>query len=222
MVSIVFDADPLVTAYSLQRKGVKDFDIHQTEWHRLFKYTRSQAAEKARERLKRELTEECETAKELLPRAEREWRACEKRVVGWIKEMTKLDFKSRRIRVSIVAFPSGVVPFKDIPLMIVGKSRGWNYPETIAHELAHIVFNQNLDLSPEVEHPYVQLVEEEVAVRLRVRSGYFAYLIPDFADWVKRAQRIKPAWLYYLDNLDEFHAISDFIKKCEDGSAQKL
>jgi hypothetical protein len=114
-------------------------------------------------------------------------------VVGWIKEITQLDFKCSRIRVFTVAFPSGVVPFRDIPLMIVGKSKGWDYPETIAHELAHIIFNQNFDLCAEVEHPYVQLIEEEVAVRLGVRSDYFVYPIPDFADWVKRAQRIKPA-----------------------------
>ena len=178
-------------------------------------YSRSQAAEKVRERIKSELSEKCETTKILLPRAEKKWRTCEKRVVRWIKEITQLDFKSRRIQVSVVAFPSEVVRFRDIPLMIVGKSKGWDYPETIAHELAHIISNQNFDLGAEVEHPYVQLIEEEVAVRLGVRSDYFAYPLPDFADWVKRAQRIKPAWFYYLDNLDEFRDIRDFIRKQE-------
>jgi hypothetical protein len=72
MASIVFDADPLATAYNLQRKGVKNFDIGQTEWHDLFKDSNSQAAEKIRERLKSELSEECETAKGLLPIAEKE------------------------------------------------------------------------------------------------------------------------------------------------------
>jgi hypothetical protein len=222
MVSIVFDADSLATAYNLQRKGVRDFEIDHNEWHMLFKDPKSQAAQELRKHFERKLSGEYERAKKLLPAAEKEWRACEERVVRWIKNITKLHFKSKRIRVSIVASPSGVVPFRDIPLMIIGKGRGWGYPETIAHELAHIIFNQNLNLDSEVEHPYVQLIEEEVAVRLGVRSNYFAYAIPDFADWVKRAQKIKPAWLHYLSNLDEFRDISDFIRKCENANVKKI
>ena len=37
MMSIVLDADPLATAYNLQRTGVRNFDMGQTEWHELFK-----------------------------------------------------------------------------------------------------------------------------------------------------------------------------------------
>lgn len=222
MISLVFDADPLATAYTLQRKGIKKSEIDDTEWYMLFKNYKSRFANEWREHFRRKLSSECEDANRLVPKAEKKWRACERRVVRWIKDMTKLDFKSAQIRVSIVSFASGVVPYRDIPLMIIGESKGWDYPETIAHELAHILFNQNFDLDPEVEHPFVQLIEEEVAVRLGVRDNYFDYVIPDFAHWVRRAREIKPDWLHYLAGLDEFRDIGDFIREHQNTSLKKL
>lgn len=80
--------------------------------------------------------------------------------------------------------------------MIVGKSKGWNYPEIVAHELTHILFNQNFNFGSEIEHPYVQLVEEEIAVRLGVRKNYFDYHVPDFAVWIHKAKRMKRTWFH--------------------------
>ena len=106
--------------------------------------------------------------------------------------------------------------FKNIPLIVIGKIRkGWGYPETIAHELAHVLFNQNFKLKSQVEHPYVQLIEEEIAVRLGERSKYFDYEIPAFADWVHDAQQRERAWKHYLQNIEDFEDISGFIKETE-------
>jgi hypothetical protein len=77
------------------------------------------------------------------------------------------------------------------------------------------LFNQNFDFESEVAHPYVQLIEEEIAVRLSVRARYFDYEIPAFAEWVHKAQQKEKAWKQYLQSIGEFSDISQFIKECE-------
>jgi hypothetical protein len=140
------------------------------------------------------LDEEYLTAGTLKEVVEKEWRRREKNVLAWLKELTKVNFKEPTVKVCVVPFAAGQTPFMDIPLVVVGKIRKrWGYPETIAHELAHILFNQNFDFESEVEHPYVQLIEEEIAVRLGVRSRYFDYEIPASAEWVYKAQQKEKA-----------------------------
>lgn len=130
--------------------------------------------------------------------------------------MTKVDFRTPKVRVCIVPFAAGQVPFKDLPLIVVGKIRqGWGYPETIAHELAHILFNQNFQLEDEVEHHYIQLIEKEIPVRLDARSKYFDYLIPDFADWAHKAQQREKAWRHYIQHIEVFKDLSQFIIESE-------
>jgi hypothetical protein len=93
--------------------------------------------------------------------------------------------------------------------------RGWNYPESLAHELAHILFNQNFNFANEVEHPYIQLIEEEIAVRLGSRPKYFNYKIPALADWTRKASQKQTAWKHYLQHIDDFTDISQFIEESE-------
>lgn len=89
--------------------------------------------------------------------------------------------------------------------------KGWDYPETIAHELVHVLFNQNFNLNPEILHPYIQLIEEEVALRLGVRSHYFDYEIPAFATWVHKAKRREKPWKHYLLHIQEYDTVLEFI-----------
>ncbi len=213
---MVFNVCELVIAYIMQQKGIRDCGISRNTWHKLFKGnfdSRDILMVRAiKDRLKEEKTE-AERIKEIV---EKTWRLHEKYVLNWLKEIVKVDFRLPEVRVSVVPFGAGQTPFRDVPLIVVGKIReGWGYPETLAHELAHVLFNQNFDFENEVEHPYIQLIEEEIAVRLGARPRYFSYEIPGFAGWVKKAQQKEKAWKVYLQSLDRFRDISEFIEENE-------
>lgn len=216
MLRISFEVNKLAIAYIMQLRGLKDFGIGRNTWKKILigAYGQSELAivEEIQSRLKKESYE----AKRLKNIIEKNWRLHEKKILAWLKELTQVNFKTSKVKVCTVPFGAGQTPFRDIPLMIIGKIRnGWGYPETIAHELAHILFNQNFTLQSEIEHPYVQLIEEEIAVRLGVRSKYFDYEVPAFADWVRRAQQREESWRHYLQNIKDFKDISQFIKKNE-------
>jgi len=216
LVRIVFEVDKLAIAYVMQLRGIKDLGVSREKWNRLFKGAYETGDELLVKEIQEGLGEEYVAAEKLKETIEKEWRQHENRVLAWLRELTRVDFKEPSIRVCVVPFASGQTPFKDIPLIVVGKIRkGWGYPETIAHELAHVLFNQNFDFSNEVEHPYVQLIEEEVAVRLGARSKYFDYEVPAFADWVRRAQQREKAWKHYLSRVEDFTDISRFIEENE-------
>jgi hypothetical protein len=59
------------------------------------------------------------------------------------------------------------------------------------------------------------LIEEEVAVRLGVRSKYFDYDVPSFAEWVRKAQQREKAWKHYVQHSQESKDISQFILENE-------
>jgi len=183
LAKIEFQADKLVIAYVMQLRGIKDYGISRQKWNRLLKKTHNGNDRQWLQEIQKGLDEESSAAEKLKETIEQKWSQNEKSVLTWLRQLTKVDFRIPKVRVCIVPFAAGQVPFKDLPLVVVGKIRqGWGYPETIAHELAHILFNQNFQLEDEVKHPYIQLIEEEIAVRLGARSKYFDYLIPDFAD----------------------------------------
>lgn len=216
LLKIVFEVDKLVIAYIMQLRGIKDFRVSGEEWNRLLKGVYNEKDELSVNHILEGLDEEYVTAEKLEQIVEKEWRRHEKNVVAWLKELTKVDFKEPTVKVCVVPFAAGAIPFRDIPLVVVGKIRkGWGYPETIAHELTHILFNQNFHFENEVEHPYVQLIEEEIAVRLGARSKYFDYEIPAFAKWVHKAQKMEKAWRRYLQRIEDFKDISQFIEENE-------
>jgi hypothetical protein len=213
---IVFEVDKLAIAYIMQLRGIRDFGISMERWNRFFKGVYNEKDKLFVDGINEGLDEEYVTVCRLKEIVEKEWRRREKNVLTWLKELTKVDFKEPTVKVCVVPFAAGQTPFRDISLVVVGKIRkGWGYPETIAHELAHISFNQNFDFESEVEHPYVQLIEEEIAVRLGVRARYFDYEIPAFAKWVYKAQQKEKAWRQYLQSIGEFSDISQFIKENE-------
>ncbi|UCH57277.1 MAG: hypothetical protein JSV18_08095 [Candidatus Bathyarchaeota archaeon] len=74
------------------------------------------------------------------------------------------------------------------------------------------MFNQNFDFNDEIEHPYIQLIEEEIAIRLDSRSNYIDYAIPEFAGWVHEAKEEAHAWRKYLEHIEDFEDISEFIR----------
>ncbi len=196
---------------------MKDFQVSGEKWNRLLKEVYDGKEKLLANKILEGLDEEYVTAGKLEQVVEKEWRRHEKNVVAWLKELTKVDFKEPKVKVYVVPFAAGEIPFRNIPLVVVGKIRkGWGYPETIAHELAHILFNQNFNFESEVEHPYVQLIEEEIAVRLGARSKYFDYEIPVFADWVHKAQQKERAWRRYLQQIEDFRDISQFIEENEE------
>jgi hypothetical protein len=213
---IVFEVDKLVIAYIMQIRGIKDFGFSMEKWNRFSKRVYNEKDKLLVDGINEGLDEEHVAAGRLKEIVEKEWTRHEKNVLAWLEELTKVNFKEPTVKVCVVPFAAGQTPFRDIPLVVVGKIRkGWGYPETIAHELAHILFNQNFDFESEVAHPYVQLIEEEIAVRLSVRARYFDYEIPAFAEWVHKAQQKEKAWKQYLQSIGEFSDISQFIKECE-------
>lgn len=114
------------------------------------------------------------------------------------------------IRICVVPFQCSQVPFPGLSFIFLGRiQKGWHYPETIAHELAHILFNYYTDFSTGEVHPLVQLIEEEIAVRLGHRPAYFAYDIPPGAGWVRTAQKMVDTWDYYLNHKEEYKSIVD-------------
>jgi hypothetical protein len=216
MVTILFEVNKLAIAYALQRRKIREFGINQFRWNKLFKGITDASDETFLNGIKRYLENECREAKKLKEKVERKWRLHEQQVLSWIRNITKVDFKEPSVRVYVVPVVAGLTPFKDLALIIVGKTRkGWDYPETIAHELAHVLFNQNFNLDPEIGHPYIQLIEEEVAVRLGVRSRYFDYEIPTFATWVHKAKQKEEAWKHYLHRIQKYENILEFIMEEE-------
>ncbi len=216
MVEIVFQVDKVAIAYTMQTNGVRNFGINRSEWNKLLARTEGNKHRVLANEIQTGLNDEYIAAQPFKRTVETEWMRHEENVLIWLKEMTRLDFKESTINVCVVPFRAGMVPFKNLPLVIVGKIReGWGYPETLAHEFAHVLFNQNLKLDNEIEHPYVQLIEEEIAVRLEARSKYFNYDIPSFAEWVHKAQRKEGIWKQYLAHIEDYKDISEFIRENE-------
>jgi len=216
LVRIVFEVSKLAIAYIMQLRRIKDLGISR-RWNRLFRGIYDEKDKSLVKEIQEGLKEEYATAEKLKEIIEKKWRQHEKNVLAWLKELTKANFKEPTVRVCVVPFAAGQTPFRDVALVIVGKIRkGWGYPETMAHELAHVLFDQNFKFKSEVEHPYVQLIEEEIAVRLRARSKYFDYEIPAFAEWVRKAQQNEKALRHYLQHIEDFKDISQFIKENEE------
>ena len=217
MVKIVFEVDKLVIAYIMQLRGIRNFGISTAKWNRFFRGVHDEEDKTFIKEIQGGLDEEYVAAEKLKQIVEKEWRRNEKNVLTWLWELAKVDFRKPTVKVCVVPFAAGEIPFTNIPLVVVGKIReGWGYSETIAHELAHILFNQNFRFKNESEHPYIQLIEEEIAVRLGVRSKYFDYEIPAFADWVRKAQQKEKAWRRYLQHIEHFKDISQFIEENEE------
>ena len=216
MVEIVFQVDKVAIAYIMQIKGVRNFGINSEEWNKLLAKTYGNKCKALVNEIQTGLEDEYIAAQPFKRIVQTEWMRHEENVLTWLKEMTKLDFKEPTINVCVVPFQAGMTPFRNLPLVVVGQIRqGWGYPETLAHEFAHILFNQNLKLDNEIEHPYVQLIEEEIAVRLGVRSNYFDYEIPSFAKWVHKAQQKEKSWKRYLAHIEDYRDVSELIRENE-------
>lgn len=216
MVKIVFQVDKVAIAYTMQIKGVRDFGISTEEWNKLLAKTDGNKYKASVNEIQNGLKDEYIAAQPLKRIIETEWMLHEENVLAWLKEMTRLDFKKPTISVCVVPFQAGMTPFRNLPVVVVGKIRtGWGYPETLAHEFAHVMFNQNLKFDSEIEHPYVQLIEEEIAVRTGARSKYFDYEIPSFAKWVHKAQQKEKSWKQYLSHIEDHKDIAEFIRENE-------
>jgi len=216
LVEIVFQVDKVAIAYIMQTRGVKNFGVSRQEWNKLLAKAYENKYEALVNEIHNGLKDEYVAAQQLKRIIEAEWVQHEENVLTWLKEITKLDFKEPTVNVCVVPFPAGQTPFRDIPLVVVGKIReGWGYPETLAHELAHVLFNQNLKLDNEIDHPYIQLIEEEIAVRLGARSKYFDYEIPSFAEWAHKAQQNEKRWKQYLVHIEDYNDVSEFIRENE-------
>lgn len=213
MVNIIFEIDKLAIAYIIQLRKIRDYGVKRTKWRNLFKGTLNEEDEYLIRNIETSLESEYAASRKIMETVEEKWLEHGRNIINWLRELTKVEFRQPSVRVCVVPYNAGQTPFKDIPLIIVGKIRGgWDYPETIAHELAHVLLNQNFDFDDEIEHPYIQLIEEEIAVRLGARSEYFDYEIPEFARWVHKAKEEEQAWREYLEHLDDYKDISEFIR----------
>lgn len=216
MVEIVFQVDKVAIAYTMQTNGVRNFGISTREWNTLLARTHGNKYKALVDEIQNDLKDEYIAAQPFKRIVETEWMRHEENVLVWLREMTRLGFKEPTINVCVVPFQAGMTPFRNLPLVVVGKIReGWGYAETLAHEFAHILFNQNLKMPNEIEHPYVQLIEEEIAVRLGARSKYFDYDIPSFAKWVHKARQKEKSWKQYLAQIEDYQDISEFIRENE-------
>lgn len=136
MTKIVFEVDKLAIAYIMQLRGIRNFGVSRKKWNKLLRKIYNEKDKLLVTEIQKELKEEYAAAEKLKEIVEREWRRYEKYVLTWIKELTKVGFKEPTVRVCVVPFGAGQTPCKNVPLIMVGKIRkGWEYPETLAHEL---------------------------------------------------------------------------------------
>jgi len=126
LVRADIEVDKLAIAYIMQLRGIKDFGISRKKWNKFLKGIRDEEDRPLVEEIQNGLNEEPIAAEKVKRIIEREWRHHEKNVLAWLSELTKVDFKESAVRVCVVPFGAGQTPFKDIPLIVVGKIRkGW-------------------------------------------------------------------------------------------------
>lgn len=214
-LDIRFEVTEAGIAYAMQRRGIRDFALSYGEWEKIFSSNQSSVKKKLQLAM-REHFEDITRAHQMCSNIEKEWKKNEARVLVWIEDLTGFLYKTPNVSIFIVPYMFAETPFKSLPLVILGKIRkGWGYTETIAHELTHIIFNQNSNLGSSMTHPFVQLIEEEIALRCGVRRSYFDYEIPQFAEWIWRAKRIKGQWDCYLRDKNNYHDIAEFIREVQ-------
>lgn len=207
MYTIKIDVNNAAIGYVADKKGVLSFGLSWGEWEELFFDVTHPEKNHIEASIPPNLKKEALDLKSCI---EDEWYTHEKKVVTWLEELTKWSFPQILVHICVVPFQCSQVPFPGLPLIFLGYiAKGWHYPETIAHELAHILFNFYTNFSTGRAHPYIQLIEEEIAVRLGHRSSYFAYNIPPEAHWVKTAQEMITIWKDYLDHERKYKTIAD-------------
>jgi hypothetical protein len=205
---IQIQVDDLAIAYAVDSRRAS-LQLSWGDWRELF----SDPASPQKMRVERSITsEQRERALTLKSHIEASWNAEQERVVTWLEELTGWPLPPITIRICVVPFHYSQVPFPGLPLIVLGHIReGWHYPETIAHELAHVFFNYYTEFSTERVHPLVQLIEEEIAVRLNHRPSYFSYDIPEGAYWVEKAQQLLGVWKEYIDHREAYRSILDLM-----------
>lgn len=123
IVTILFEVNKLAIAYALQRRKIRDFGIKQSHWNKLFKGITDTSDESFLNEIKGNLENECREAKKLKKKIEKRWRLHEQRILSWIRDITRVDFKEPVVRVCVVPVAAGVTPFKDIALIIVWQNQ---------------------------------------------------------------------------------------------------
>lgn len=206
---IQIDVDDLAIGYVADLRGKLSFGLSWWEWKELFSNVNHPDRDNIEKSIPSRLTEEAFRLKGCIEDA---WYTQEEKVVNWLEKLTKWPFPPVPVRICVVPFQCSRVPFPGLFIIFLGRIRkDWHYPETIAHELAHIFFNYYTDFPTGEVHPLVQLIEEEIAVRLGHRPAYFAYNIPPGAGWVRTAQKMVDTWKYYLNHKKEYKSIVDLM-----------
>lgn len=206
---IGIDVDEVAIGYVADMKGVLPIGLSWWEWKKIFSDSHHQRNDIKR-LIPQNLKKEAFNLKSSIKDA---WCPQESKVLTWLQELTQWSLPDISIHICVVPFQCSQVPFPGLPFIFLGYIRkGWHYPETIAHELAHILFNCYSDLSTEEVHPLIQLIEEEIAVRLGNRSTYFDYDIPPCAHWVKKAQEMEEIWKDYLNQKEFYKNIADLAR----------
>ena len=209
MCKIEINVNEAAIGYVADRKGVLSFGLSWWEWKELFSDPTCSEKKCIEESVPHNLRKEALRLKTCI---EDEWHTHGEKIVAWLEELTKWSFPHIPIYICVVPFQCSQVPFPGLPFIFLGHIRkGWHYPETIAHELAHILFNYYTDFSTGSVHPLIQLIEEEIAVRLGHRPSYFAYDIPPGAAWVRTAQKMTNAWKGYLNHKEKYRTIADLV-----------
>ncbi|NIQ07241.1 MAG: hypothetical protein GWO20_16385 [Candidatus Korarchaeota archaeon] len=197
----------IVIGYVADEKDILSFGLSPWQWKELLTNPNHQGRDRIKESIPVYLRRD---AIDLKVRIEDEWYKNQENVIKWLEELTKWPFPQTSIHICVVPFQCSRVPFPELFFIFLGHiTKGWHYPETIAHELAHLLFNYYTNFSTRKAHPLIQLIEEEIAVRLGHRSAYFAYDIPPEAPWVKTAQQIFPKWKDYLNHKENYRTIAD-------------
>jgi len=211
--NIQFVVNSLAIGYAADLRGELSLGLPWAEWKEIFTAPHNLKKKHIEAMIPQSLKKEAHTLKSGI---EDTWRTDENKVLNMLEKLTKWKLPDLTVRICVVPFHCSRVPFPGIPLIVLGYIRGgWHYPETIAHELAHILFNYYTDFDTARVHPFIQLIEEEIAVRLGLRSGYFAYDIPPEALWIKRAQKMLTIWKEYLAHGDKYNNITDLVNNEE-------
>ncbi len=111
MVKIEFQVDRLAIAHIMQERGIKDFGISREKWNRLLMRASSQEVDQSVQKIQNELSAESSEAEQLKVAIKKKWRLHEKRVLTWLRQLTRVNFKTSEVRVCVVPFAAGQVPF---------------------------------------------------------------------------------------------------------------
>ncbi|UCH57278.1 MAG: hypothetical protein JSV18_08100 [Candidatus Bathyarchaeota archaeon] len=107
----------------MQLREIRDYGVDRGRWRNLFKEKKGEEDEFLFRELEASLKAECCAASKIKKVVEEKWLEHGEKIIKWLRDLTKIEFKQPLVVVCVVPFNAGQTPFRDIPLIIVGRIR---------------------------------------------------------------------------------------------------